>query len=85
VSIAFGICRGIVFMHCRNIIHHDIRCENIMITSSLVPKISNFKYTRYVDDADSKIPNISEIINWLAPEKLRNVNLRYDNRCEIFR
>jgi len=84
VSIALGICRGITFLHSCSILHHDIRCENIMIASGLEPKITNFKYTRLATDITSNIVNISEIVHWLAPEKLRNANQRYNMKCEIF-
>lgn len=31
VHIALDICRGLVFLHSCDILHHDIRCENIMV------------------------------------------------------
>ena len=32
VQIALDICRGLVFLQTCDIIHHDIRCENIMVS-----------------------------------------------------
>ncbi|CAG8796147.1 44813_t:CDS:2 [Gigaspora margarita] len=46
VHIALDICRGLVFLHSCDILYHDIRCENIMMTLRLEPKIANFKYSR---------------------------------------
>ncbi len=62
----------------RQIYHHDIRCENVMLTKYYVPKLANFKYAR-----TTKAGAIS--INWLAPEKKLNRDVRYDVKCEIFR
>jgi serine/threonine protein kinase len=31
VSIALDICRGLIFVHSCHILHHDIRCENILV------------------------------------------------------
>ena len=86
MSIALDICRGITFLHSCSILHHDIRCENIMMTSRLEPKITNFEYARLTTDGTSNLNNITEIVHWLAPEKLRNANTQlYNMKCEVFR
>ncbi|CAG8567063.1 4260_t:CDS:10 [Diversispora eburnea] len=41
VRIAFDICRGLTFLHSCDILHHDIRCENIMITAVWYQKSQN--------------------------------------------
>ncbi|CAG8515152.1 1314_t:CDS:10 [Funneliformis caledonium] len=93
VSIALGICRGIIFLHSCSILHHDIRCANIMITARLEPKITNFKCAHIMFDGVSKpkktfyesIPNLDDVINWMAPEKIKYFKLhRYDVKCEAF-
>ena len=86
MSIALGICRGITFLHSCNIYHHDIRCENVMMTWHLEPKLTNFEYARLTTDATINVTDVTKIIRWLAPEKLRNANSqRYNAKCEIFR
>ncbi|CAG8735526.1 8725_t:CDS:2 [Rhizophagus irregularis] len=47
VRFALNICRGLLFLQNAEILHHDLRCENILITESLEPKIYNFKLARY--------------------------------------
>ncbi|CAG8518003.1 11739_t:CDS:10 [Funneliformis mosseae] len=93
VSIALGICRGIIFLHSCSILHHDIRCANIMITARLEPKITNFKCAHIMFDGVSKpkktfyesIPNLDDVINWMAPEKIKYFRFhRYDVKCEAF-
>ncbi|CAI2170749.1 13593_t:CDS:2 [Funneliformis geosporum] len=85
VTIALDICRGITFLHSCSILHHDIRCENIMVTARLEPKITNFEYARLTTDSTSNLTNITEIVHWLAPEKLRNANTQsYNMKCEVF-
>ncbi|KAF0532417.1 kinase-like protein [Gigaspora margarita] len=49
VHIATDICRGITFLHSCDILHHDIRCENILMTRNLEPKITKFEYSSYVN------------------------------------
>ncbi|RIB24353.1 kinase-like domain-containing protein [Gigaspora rosea] len=87
VQIALDICRGLVFLHTCEILHHDIRCANILMTSRLEPKIANFKYARHDSSHTSKINCLNEIIHWMAPEKLKETPdnpVRYTFKCEIF-
>ncbi|CAG8723962.1 25040_t:CDS:2 [Gigaspora margarita] len=88
VQIALNICRGLVFLHTCEILHYDIRCANILITSQLEPKIANFEYARHDSSHTSKINCLNEIIPWMAPEKLKETPknpVRYTFKCEIFR
>ncbi|RIA89126.1 kinase-like domain-containing protein [Glomus cerebriforme] len=96
ISIARDICRGLAFLHSVNILHHDLRCENILIAEKMHPKISNFYFSREFNDATHPIDNINDMIHWLAPEKLRCISTeqnsedneyqeeRYTIQCEIF-
>ncbi|PKC14315.1 kinase-like protein [Rhizophagus irregularis] len=92
ISIARDICRGLAFLHSVNILHHNLRCEHILITDNMLPKISNFDFAREFNAATHPIDNFNDIIHWLAPEKLEciidpkkrdNIN-RYTIQCEIF-
>ncbi|CAI2166719.1 19772_t:CDS:10 [Funneliformis geosporum] len=84
VSIALNICRGIIFLHSCSILHHDIRCENILMTSRLEPKIANFEYERFTTDETTNLVDITESFHWLAPEKMRYYDYRYNIKCEVF-
>jgi hypothetical protein len=57
-----------------------------MMTNYLEPKLTNFEYARLATDSTSNVTNLTEIVHWLAPEKLRAANVqRYNTKCEIFR
>ncbi|CAG8771456.1 17937_t:CDS:2 [Gigaspora margarita] len=87
VQIALDICRGLAFLQSCDILHHDIRCQNIMMTTRLEPKISNFKYSRLVDAKTTNIKHIKEIFHWMAPEKMldsKDIPVKYTFKCEIF-
>ncbi|CAJ0766848.1 14354_t:CDS:2 [Entrophospora sp. SA101] len=48
-------------------------------------KIAKFDYARHTDGVTSDVKNITEVIHWLAPEKLRfGPRQRYNFKCEIF-
>ncbi|CAB4412844.1 unnamed protein product [Rhizophagus irregularis] len=75
LKIALNICRGITFLHGCHILHHDIRCENILITKNLEPKISNFKYSRALHD---NATHVTQIIRWLAPERMNSKKINQE-------
>ncbi len=63
-----------------------------MISDNFEPKITRFDYVRLMTDDISEpkttniesVPNMDDIINWMAPEKIENFDL-YDTKCEMFR
>ncbi|CAG8777450.1 18235_t:CDS:2, partial [Acaulospora morrowiae] len=62
VQVALDICRGLVFLHTCEILHHDIRCANIMMTARLEPKISNFSYARHDSEETTKLKNFIDAV-----------------------
>ncbi|RIA87074.1 kinase-like domain-containing protein [Glomus cerebriforme] len=84
VNIATGIANGLVFCHDRDILHHDIRCSNILFNAHLCAKLSNFELSR--KETDNTVPGLALIdtTRYMAPEKLRNPNHSYTKQCDIF-
>ncbi|RIB00784.1 kinase-like domain-containing protein [Gigaspora rosea] len=91
------ICRAILFLREVNIFHHDIRCENVLVTRGLDPKLGNFKYARETNaDTTSNLSDqLINVIRWMAPEqiekyqdlgntKYKKSEKRYTFNCEIF-
>ncbi|CAB5344944.1 unnamed protein product [Rhizophagus irregularis] len=72
LHIATDICRAITFLHSAEIYHHDLQCENVMLTDHLAPKLANFEYTRR-----ASIINMTRRFHWLAPEKMTDKNPRF--------
>ncbi|CAG8574921.1 8807_t:CDS:2 [Ambispora gerdemannii] len=86
IRIAIDICRGLLFLHAVDILHHDIRCENILLTDHYEAKIANFHLSRVTEGPTVDIKgNIIEIVHWLAPEKFSNKPFKpYTTQCDIF-
>ncbi|CAG8514896.1 13468_t:CDS:2, partial [Acaulospora colombiana] len=89
LKIAHEICNGLVFLQACGIFHHDIRCENILITGGdkYEAKIANFYLSRDTSQMSHGIPNLSTIVRWLAPEKMPRGNNPikepYTFKCEL--
>ncbi|RHZ77125.1 hypothetical protein Glove_185g28 [Diversispora epigaea] len=87
VQIALEICRGLTFLHSCEILHHDIRCAHILMCTGLIPKIAKFNYSRMASGPTSDMKGVTDIMRWMAPEKLRDSvkhQVPYTFKCEIF-
>ena len=64
------IIKGLEIMHSIDLVHFDIKLENILILNNLILKISDFSILRKVEDdiKSSKIPGGTS--NYLSPEYL---------------
>jgi len=45
-SIIRGICEGLHYLHRMHIVHLDLKPSNILLDNNMVPKISDFGYSR---------------------------------------
>ncbi|CAG8747999.1 9925_t:CDS:2, partial [Cetraspora pellucida] len=85
LKIASEIAGGLVFCHVCDILHHDISSHNILLTSDLTAKISNFSSSRKESDVTTKVKDITLRYRWLAPEKLENYkDNEYTKQCDIY-
>ncbi|RLN30285.1 hypothetical protein C2845_PM05G07660 [Panicum miliaceum] len=76
-QIALGVARGLAYLHekCRDcIIHCDIKPENILLSDSYVPKITDFGMAKFLGrDFSRAITTMRGTIGYLAPEWISGV------------
>ncbi|CAG8640854.1 9037_t:CDS:2, partial [Dentiscutata heterogama] len=91
VQMIRDICRGLVFLRELDILHHDIRCENIFVSQSLDPKLGNFVYARKANADTTKFlfQNKIEMFRWMAPEQIKKCQTNpkekgYTFSCEMY-
>ncbi|GES75769.1 kinase-like domain-containing protein [Rhizophagus clarus] len=85
LRISLDIARGLNFLRTVEIVHRDIRAENILITIHETAKLANFKLARYLTAATLNQSQNLERVRYCAPELLeRAPNYKYDQKCEVY-
>ncbi|RGB38185.1 kinase-like domain-containing protein [Rhizophagus diaphanus] len=85
LRISLDIARGLNFLRTVEIVHRDIRAENILITLNETAKLANFKLSRYLTAATLNQSQNLERVRYCAPELLeRAPNYKYDQKCEVY-
>ncbi|CAB4474385.1 unnamed protein product [Rhizophagus irregularis] len=83
---SFDIAHGLNFLRTVEIVHRDIRAENILvITLNETAKLANFRLSHYlIADTINQAQSLEQM-RYYAPELLeRAPNYKYDYKCEIY-
>lgn len=84
VELIVGVCRGLAYIHSREIIHYDVKPTNVLVTRDeagvLQAKLIDFGLaSQRVDDA---LGVIKGTVSFLAPEVARQVPV--DHRVDLY-
>ncbi|ORZ41587.1 kinase-like domain-containing protein, partial [Catenaria anguillulae PL171] len=69
--IAWQVCSAVSFLHDRNVVHRDLKLENILLMSRTAPfnlKLSDFGLARHLANADDRITSRCGSEEYTAPE-----------------
>ena len=81
MNIALDICRGLIAAHEQNIIHRDIKPQNILLTSGQIAKISDFGVARILEATTDYAGTIAGTRRYMAPEQYEG---NYDYRADLY-
>ncbi len=81
MNIALDICQGLIAAHEQNIIHRDIKPQNILLTSDKVAKISDFGVARILEASTEYAGTITGTRRYMAPEQYEG---NYDYRVDLY-
>ena len=81
INIALDICRGLIAAHEQNIIHRDIKPQNILLTSDEIAKISDFGVARILEASTDYAGTITGTRRYMAPEQYEG---SYDYRADLY-
>ncbi|KAF0508857.1 kinase-like protein [Gigaspora margarita] len=84
LNIAVDIARGLNFLLAVEIVHRDIRPENILIMADETAKITNFSFSRHFKDETRKLAVSLQTVRYSAPEMLCRNNNKYNTKCEVY-
>ncbi|OVA04733.1 Protein kinase domain [Macleaya cordata] len=85
--IALGIAQGLSYLHhdcVPQIIHRDIKSDNILMDSEMEPRIGDFGMSKLVNDSDSSFTRSSIVgtLGYIAPEN--GYSTRLTEKCDVY-
>jgi serine/threonine-protein kinase TNNI3K len=82
LQILMDVAKGMNFLHSKNIIHRDLKSDNILLTSLNRAKISDFGISRMKDFVQTQMTRAVGTSNYMAPEVA--LGMDYDEKCDVF-
>ncbi|XP_064459312.1 uncharacterized protein LOC135369725 [Ornithodoros turicata] len=71
------LASALAYLHKNDVAHRDLKCENVLLTSADVVKLTDFSFSRYCTNPDNKMKELSSTFcgseAYAAPEILQGI------------
>lgn len=83
----FGIAAGMAYVHQHDIIHRDLKSENVLLDEKYYPKIADFGFSKVFEEGSQN--QINQTMNvgtpvYLPPEIIVDNDFHYSNKIDVF-
>lgn len=72
LKMALDASLGLHYLHCRGMVHRDVKSPNFLVTNEWTTKVADFNLSKIVEENNPRLSSMAAMNpRWLAPEILR--------------
>lgn len=79
-----GVAEAVQFAHEQNVIHRDLKPQNILVDAEGNPRVADFGLARDLDYDEDDLDEIAGTFAYMSPEQARARKVPIDHRSDVF-